>query len=492
MTWCQNRIYGAEFSKEDIRKAVEKSGLLSMEIEFNSDCNFNCVYCYSPNISRKSDELTPDEFCCTIRQGKELGVKKIIVLGGEPMLYPTIMEMTRFIRAEGLALELFTNGANITRQAAREFVGLGVTVVLKMNSREEKIQDMLTGKKGSYRQIQAALENLKEAGFPEKHHMGISTIICRQNADEIAPMWKWLREEGIDPYFEMTSPHGNAKVNNFLHVEPEKIKEIFDRVASIDRETYCIDWSPRPPLVGGSCLRHQYSCFITCHGDVQPCVGITIPVGNVKKEKLATIIKDSEVIGELRNYRERIKGPCAECEMRVDCYGCRGTAYQTTGDYLASDPSCWKNSDRQEDIARMPVDAAPLVPHDKPMLLIETLLSLGEKTSVSRMVIREDNIFLGNDGILAGSAYVELIAQAMAAQHGFETLGRPVRVKGGFLVGVKNLEVKGFAVKGDVLDVHIEKTGKYGNVGILIGEVFKGSELIASGELKIWQEEQAQ
>jgi MoaA/NifB/PqqE/SkfB family radical SAM enzyme len=37
------------------------------------------------------------------------------------------------------------------------------------------------------------------------------------------------------------------------------------------------------------------------------------------------------------------KGPCANCDLADGCYGCRGTAFQVTGDYLASDPLCWRN-----------------------------------------------------------------------------------------------------------------------------------------------------
>ncbi len=46
----------------------------------------------------------------------------------------------------------------------------------------------------------------------------------------------------------------------------------------------------------------------------------------------------------LKNYREMIKGPCRTCEKSSECYGCRGAAYQLTGDYLASDPTCWRNA----------------------------------------------------------------------------------------------------------------------------------------------------
>ncbi len=84
--------------------------LLSMEIEFNSVCNFRCVYCYASENGSQRNELTKEEFQDVITQAKELGARKIIVLGGEPMLYPHIMEMIRFIRGLDMDVELFTNG----------------------------------------------------------------------------------------------------------------------------------------------------------------------------------------------------------------------------------------------------------------------------------------------------------------------------------------------------------------------------------------------
>src|ERR1035437_22912 len=114
MSTCRNRIYGAEFSREDIEHAIREDRLLSLEVEFNSDCNFKCIYCYTAdtNNSCNGDELTLEEQQRVILQGKDMGVRKIIILGGEPMLYPHILDMIRFIRNLGLEVELFTNGAN--------------------------------------------------------------------------------------------------------------------------------------------------------------------------------------------------------------------------------------------------------------------------------------------------------------------------------------------------------------------------------------------
>ena len=75
-----------------------------------------------------------------------------------------------------------------------------------------------------------------------------------------------------------------------------------------------------------------------------PCVGVDIPLGSIREQRLVDILQH-QVFCDLKNFRKTIKGPCASCEKSAECYGCRGAAYQMTGDYLASDPTCWRNRD---------------------------------------------------------------------------------------------------------------------------------------------------
>jgi len=107
--------------------------------------------------------MSKDEFIDLIDQARELGARKMIILGGEPMLYPHIFEMIRYIRSLDKEVELFTNGTNITRENAQELYATGVRVILKMNTFDEKLQDTLSGRKGAYAQIQEAFNNLKLA-----------------------------------------------------------------------------------------------------------------------------------------------------------------------------------------------------------------------------------------------------------------------------------------------------------------------------------------
>jgi len=488
MNTCQTQIYGAEYSNEEVAEAVRNGKLLSMEIEFNSICNFRCVYCYAAENGQRRNELTVEQFKDVITQAKELGARKIIVLGGEPMLYPSILDMLQFIRRLDMDVELFTNGSGITPEMAQTLYDMRVRVVLKMNTFDEKLQDTLSGRKGAYDQIRRAFDNLKQAGYPSvDRFMGVSTVICRQNIDELPRLWEWLRDQNIAPYFEMITPQGGARDNSALDINTKEAEEFFHKIAELDRTKYGHHWEPRPPLVGGVCLRHQFSCAVNSEGYVQPCVGVTIPIGNVRQKKLADILKDSEVVSDLKSYRSMIKGPCGNCDHISECYGCRGAAYQLTGDYLASDPLCWRNLDKKDDIVYLPVDAALLVPHKPPMLLIDRLLEMKERSSLSEMTVKDNTIFVGADNRLDDVSYPEILAQAIAAQEGFRKLGCRDYQPEGFLLGLKNLEIIGSARVGDTLQIFVQKVAKYGDFGIIQGEVRKGNDVIARGELKVYQ-----
>lgn len=337
------QIYNLEFTEQAIRTAAAAGRLLSMEIEFSRICNFRCTYCYVGEKIDCSNELTREEIRDVILQAKDLGAEKIIILGGEPSIYPHLIEMLRFIGGLGLKIEMFTNGTGITRDLAAVLVEEKVRIALKLNSTKEEIQDRLAGKKGAFTIINQALTTLREAGYPsESLFLAISTIICRQNIMELPALWRWLREEKIEPFFEVLTPQANALTNSWLGVTPGELKALFTELARIDRETFGIDWHPQPPLVGNRCMRHQVSCVVTATGEVMPCVGVTITLDNIRNNRLADILKNSEVIKNLKNYRRTIKGACGSCEKAAECYGCRGAAYQLTGDYLASDPTCWR------------------------------------------------------------------------------------------------------------------------------------------------------
>lgn len=486
---CPGPMVGAGFSDTDIEHAARNGRLLSIEIELSLRYNYRCQYCYVGQKDEASTELSLDEIYDVILQAKELGARKIIILGGEPMIYPRIMETLTFVRDQGLKSEIFTNGTSITEEIAVRLYDLGVQVVLKLNSLDEKIQTELAGVKGAHRTIQDAFRNLRTAGFPAEGHMlAVSTIICTPNLPEITQMWRWLRDQQITPYFEIMTPHGNATKNSHLEVDTATLHKVFSELAEIDRTRYGYEWDPQPPLVGGRCLRHQYSCLVNAHGSILPCVGVTLPLGNVRERRLADILGDSEVLQDLRRHVETIHGPCAACEKSATCYGCRGAAYQLTGDYLASDPICWRNIGRREEIMTFPAEIDGLIPQQASMRVVDRLVSMGERVAVVEAKVPADSLFAEEDGMLDEAFHLELIAQAAAAMNGFRMQRQSSGGRKGYLVGVRALEIFGRARVGDTLDIRVFKAAGYGNLGIIEGQVFRNNDLLSRGEIKVWHD----
>jgi radical SAM protein with 4Fe4S-binding SPASM domain len=340
---CLGDHLGMEFTPEEIEESRQRNGLLSIELELSRICNLRCLYCYASSGVALENELSLEEIFDTIDQAIALGAQKIIVLGGgEPLLFSHIFKVIEYIREKNLVVDIFTNGLTLTPAVAKRLYGLDVGVVLKMNSRKSEVQDYLAGKEGTLEAINRAFTALQGAGYPdERHSLGVETIICRQNYEELPELWRWARLEGVVPYVEALTMQGRATEHADLEVSPAEVKSLFEELSRIDRDEFLCSWSPHPPLVASQCARHEYSCTITSIGEVHPCPGVSVSVGNIRENKLADILQESPVIRDLRNIRTHIKGQCRECDISDHCYGCRGHAYHVTGDYLAEDPLCW-------------------------------------------------------------------------------------------------------------------------------------------------------
>lgn len=482
---CHAFIEEAPFSLEEIRKVAESNRLLTLEIEFSQRCNFRCPYCYMETSSNPR-EMTVAEGQDVLLQAKALGARKIVILGGEPMIYPEIMQQIRFIRAQDMAVEVFTNGTNITAERAQALADLDVKVVLKMNSMDREKQNTFCGREDAYDIIQAAFTHLKDAGYGGGgKSMAVSSVICRENIDELESLWCWLREQDIDPYLEMITPQGQALNSEWVYADVERIETLFERLAEIDKSRFDRHWTPQPPLVGDCCLRHQFSCCVNAFGDVLPCVGITITTGNIRQEKLAHIIETSEVMQDLRHFKDHMKGPCATCDKHAYCYGCRGTAYQMTGDYMESDPLCWRLKDRKSEIDVLPMSAVDLIPQASPMRFVDTLKAVGDRSGTVETVVASDCPFLDEQGYLLETAFIEIMAQACAAHNGFRNRHR-TNGSEGYLLGAKKVSVLGRVRKGDRLTTTLRKEAKLGDFGIISSRVYRGSECVARGEIKVY------
>ncbi|HII02462.1 TPA: radical SAM protein [Methanosarcinaceae archaeon] len=79
-------MYGAEEAYE----ARDSDRLLAIRLETNTSCNLRCRYCYAQSGGDSVKIADFDVLKRVISEAKELGIKSVVVIGGENLLFTRI------------------------------------------------------------------------------------------------------------------------------------------------------------------------------------------------------------------------------------------------------------------------------------------------------------------------------------------------------------------------------------------------------------------
>jgi radical SAM protein with 4Fe4S-binding SPASM domain len=357
------------------RKESEHSLLKRISIEISRKCNLRCIYCYAESSPTRHGGLTDAEVRFVIREAVENGACRVsVVAGGEPLLRKRLFvdgeSCIDYANGLGCYCYLYTNCTLMNRATARWLSKRDVSVVGKLNSLKDTVQDTLTGVAGSAKRIRRGIEALMEEGFNRapSSRLALETIICRHNYEELPDLWRWMRTRNIIPEVEIMTVHGRgAKNRKHLYFSdeeaPRKYKAVFEELLKIDREEFGYDWVAHPPFPAAACQLYYNNCYVNDRGGVQPCAGVDETYGFLQVGSHRTTGRPlAEIVGskpfqKLRRIHEYVGEPCKNCDLLHTCYGCRGAAWNLTGDLFAGDPICWR---RQKSAAGKP--RRPLVP----------------------------------------------------------------------------------------------------------------------------------
>ena len=102
----------------------------------------------------------------------------------------------------------------------------------------------------------------------------------------------------------------------------------------------------RIPYYGRGCAAGMSMGYVMVlsNGEVNPCMLLQVNLGNIREQSIMSIWESSPILTKLRQ-RDLLKGECGVCNYRFLCSGCRGRAYEETGDMMATDPGCWLAAD---------------------------------------------------------------------------------------------------------------------------------------------------
>ena len=147
-------------------------------------CNYTCVGCWAGSYDR-AHELSFERFDKLMQEAKDLGIYFIVVSGGEPTVYPHLLDI--FKKHNDMAFMFYTNGSLIDEKYAEKLAEVGNAVpCISLEGFKEKT-DWRRGE-GAFDKAMKAMDNLKKAGVP----FGYSVTETSQNVEEI------LSDEFVD------------------------------------------------------------------------------------------------------------------------------------------------------------------------------------------------------------------------------------------------------------------------------------------------------
>jgi len=262
-----------------------------LRVSVTDRCDFRCVYCMSEHMTflPKRDLLTLEELDRLCTAFVTLGVKKLRITGGEPLVRRNIMwffdQMGRHLASGALQeLTLTTNGSQLARHAQ----ALADAGVRRVNVSLDTLDAEKFGRVTRWGKLDAVLRGIdaaKKAGMAVK----INAVAIQDfNDSEIHDMIEWAGEEDLDLTFIEVMPMGEME-------EQERLGQYWPLTAV--RETIAERWTLAESThkTGGPAryfdvaetgrrlgfitpLTHNFceSCNrvrITCTGEIYTCLG---------------------------------------------------------------------------------------------------------------------------------------------------------------------------------------------------------------------------
>lgn len=167
-------------------------------------CNFKCRQCFSKFGTEK---LLPMEGWKKIVDNCIAGadVDEFNIAGGEPILYPGLAELVKYIRSKGIKVSLITNGSLMDEEWIKNYARLYETIGFSVDSLDDETNKKIGRCDRNGKTIPAS-RIVKLCGMIRKYAPGcrikINTVVSALNKDEVmsdfideiaADRWKILR-----------------------------------------------------------------------------------------------------------------------------------------------------------------------------------------------------------------------------------------------------------------------------------------------------------
>lgn len=347
--------------------------------EMTRACDLACVHCRAQAISTRSpDELTTPQARTMLDEVAGFGRPVVVLTGGDPLKRLDTFDLIEHGAHLGLRMTMTPSGTplmNTGALVACKERGLS-RLAVSLDGADAARHDSFRRVAGSFDWSVKMLREARRIGLSTQ----VNSTITRATIDQFDRMATLVEDLGVSLWSVFfLVPTGRGRPED--EVTAQEYEEVFGRMYALSRRApfdikstaaphyrrYVVQQQvhaeraarhagdPRPDRAGfagpgwnatdgiGRAARGVNDAsgfvFISHTGEICPSGFLPLSAGNVKRDSLVTVYRESPLFQELRDV-DRLKGKCGSCEYRRVCGGSRARAYAMTGDAMESDPFC--------------------------------------------------------------------------------------------------------------------------------------------------------
>jgi len=329
------------------------SAPLNICFAITNQCNLHCKHCYVSRTSR-SEDLNTSELLDIVAQIKALKVLSVEIFGGEPFLRSDFFVILEALSRLRIMISINTNATLISSAVAKRLSRYRVnSYIVSLDGSSPAVQDPVRGK-GSFKKTIQGIENLIVARRP----VSVLTTITRFNYEDLENITLLARKLGVkNALFNKLLCSGNALKHPSLFLAPDEraglvksLRKLKSRYPQfVDGSVFADCYGKKAlgrysqvkfPLKVRPCVAARLKCAIRPDGWVTPCEILwEAKAGNVKKQSLADIWRNSPVMQQFRKQDHVLESEipgCKECKDLKVCYPaiqCRSYYYPGSRTY---------------------------------------------------------------------------------------------------------------------------------------------------------------
>ena len=337
--------------------------------EVTQACDLACVHCRaSARPERHPMELSTEEGKQLIDQIAAMQIPVFVLTGGDPIKRPDLFDLIGHARAAGVRVSLTPSATPLlTREIVVRLKEAGLAkLAVSLDGASAETHDAFRGLAGSFARTLDAVRWANEIGLPVQ----INTTFSRRNIadlDTIVALMESLKITLWSVFFLV--PTGRGKLNDLLNAE--EFEQVFAKIyslsktASFDIKTteaqhyrrFLLQQKVAERKLGAATRSSREKVadaigraprglndgkgfvFVSHTGDVFPSGFLPLSAGNIRRQGLDFIYRESPLFRKLRDT-SKLEGKCGACQFKEVCGGSRARAYALTGNPFGEEPCC--------------------------------------------------------------------------------------------------------------------------------------------------------